>query len=477
MSSGPVSRGRRRLSLTGRVVVLVVCLVALAAALVSTATTLAMRGVLVDTLDKEVLAAFARTYAGAARSPEVDGDGPGGAGQRIGTVTAAFSADVALGQVLASVDAGRPTFERLDEAVLAELAQVPADGVSHPVRLPGLGPHRAVAVTDGETTALLALPTGDVSATLASLIRWEALLSLASVALAGTVGAVLVRRSLSPLRDVAHTAQRVATLPLDRGEIATIERVPDRLADEADEVGQVGASLNRLLAHVEASLQARHHSEQQVRQFVADASHELRTPLATIAGYTELAAQQRDLTEESLTKVRAETTRMADLVDDLLLLARLDQGRPLVREPVELPLLLVEVVNDARILAEDHTWRLNLGAGPSEVLGDPTRLRQVVTNLVTNARTHTPPGTTVTVTRHPDGFSVHDDGPGIPSEMQASIFDRFTRVEASRGRGSGGGTGLGLALVKAIVASHGGEVQLSSRPGSTEFRVRLTLDA
>ena len=160
----------------------------------------------------------------------------------------------------------------------------------------------------------------------------------------------------------------------------------------------MGAALNTLLDHVESSLAVRHRSEQQVRQFVADASHELRTPLATIAGYTELARRQPAAQATALDKVEGEAARMTGLVEDLLLLARLDAGRPLVREPVDLSLLLMEAVNDARVVAPDHTWRLALPDEPVEVVGDEQRLHQVVTNLLTNARKYTPPGTTVTVT-------------------------------------------------------------------------------
>ncbi|MGN0064761.1 MAG: sensor histidine kinase [Nocardioides sp.] len=464
-----------RLSLTARLVLLLVALVTVAAVLVSTATTLVMSSVLHDRLDAEVRGAFSRAYGQGSPPPSRDGGSPGAAGQQVGTVTAGFSGTFSAGQVLVAVDQGKASYERLDEEALAVLAEVPVDGNLHDVRLPGLGRYRVLAAGDGSARVLAALPTAEVDDTLGSLVRWEVLLSLLTVTVAGGAGAVLVRRSLSPLREVADTARRVATLPLDRGEIALTDRVPDRLADDGDEVGRVGSALNHLLAHVETSLRARHLSEQQVRQFVADASHELRTPLATIAGYTELAERQPDTTPQALDKVRAESARMGALVEDLLLLARLDQGRPLAREDVELPLLLAEVVNDARVLAGDHRWQLELSEAPGDVVGDPDRLRQVVTNLVTNARLHTPAGTTVTVRQHADGFSVHDDGPGIPPGLLDHVFDRFARGEESRARTDGGGTGLGLALVRAIVDAHGGTVRVASAPGSTEFRVTLPL--
>ena len=287
---------------------------------------------------------------------------------------------------------------------------------------------------------------------------------------------LLVRRQLRPLTEVAATAHRVAALPLSEGDIDLTERVPDHLTDERTEVGQVGAALNTLLAHVETSLEARHRSEQQVRQFVADASHELRTPLTTIAGYTELARRRPDddNIRTALGKVEEESARMTSLVEDMLLLARLDGGRPLDREPVDLTRLLVEAVDDARVVGPDHRWRLELPEDvpqPVEVTGDEQRLHQVITNLLTNARKHTPAGTTVTVTVRADGFDVHDDGPGFPADFVDHAFERFARVDQARERT--GGAGLGLSLVEAIVRSHDGTVTLDSAPGGTTIAVRL----
>jgi two-component system, OmpR family, sensor kinase len=234
-----------------------------------------------------------------------------------------------------------------------------------------------------------------------------------------------------------------------------------------------------MLAHVESSLSARHRSEQQVRQFVADASHELRTPLTTIAGYTELARRRPDdraAADTALAKVEEESGRMTALVEDLLLLARLDAGRPLARDDVDLSRLLIEAVSDARVLAPDHQWRLELPDDSVSVTGDEQRLHQVVTNLLTNARKYTPPGTTVTVRAHPGGFSVHDDGPGFPPDLVDTAFERFARGDVSRSRGldgGDGGYGLGLSLVHAVTVAHGGQVRLESIPGDTTVSVDL----
>ena len=209
---------------------------------------------------------------------------------------------------------------------------------------------------DGDGRLATGLPTSEADRTVASLVRWELGLGVAGVLVAALLGTVLVRRQLRPLAEVAATAHRVAAQPLDSGEIGTLDRVPSHLTDEATEVGQVGAALDTLLAHVESSLAARHRSEQQVRQFVADASHELRTPLTTIAGYTELARRRGDeaTTATALAKVEDEAARMTALVEDLLLLARLDAGRPLARETVDLTRLLVEAVDDARVVDAAH---------------------------------------------------------------------------------------------------------------------------
>jgi len=327
---------------------------------------------------------------------------------------------------------------------------------------------------------VVGLPTADVDDAVANLVGLEALLTLLAIVVAAGAALVVVRRQLRPLREVAATAHSVSELPLESGDIDISERVPEHLTDERTEVGQVGAALNTLLEHVETSLAARHRSEQQVRQFVADASHELRTPLATIAGYTELARRRPDdaaMLGTALDKVEEESGRMTSLVEDLLLLARLDAGRPLERKPVDLTRLLVEAVSDARVIDPDHRWRVDVPDGlidsPAVVTGDELRLHQVVTNLLTNARKYTPDGTTVTVSVRRDGFAVHDDGPGFPPDLVEHAFERFARGDAARTRGQEMGVGLGLALVDAIVSAHGGRVSLRSVPGDTTVDVSL----
>jgi two-component system, OmpR family, sensor kinase len=305
-----------------------------------------------------------------------------------------------------------------------------------------------------------------------------AVVALVAAALAGTL---IVRRTLRPLRRVAATAARVSALPLERGEVDLAERVSVADTDPRTEVGQVGAALNRLLDTVGGALAARQASETRVRQFVADASHELRTPLAAIRGYAEVTRRSRRSVAPDLAyamgRVESEADRMTVLVEDLLLLARLDSGRPLARQPVELSRLVVDAVSDASAAGADHSWRLDLPDQQVTVVGDAARLHQVLANLLANARTHTPAGTTVTTSLDAGTpgevvLAVLDDGPGIPAEALPSIFERFARGQRSRSRGAGS-TGLGLAIVHAIVAAHGGAVQVTSRPGRTVFFVRL----
>jgi len=466
----------RPLTLTTRLVALVVLLVAVTAAVIGTATTLVMRDYFIDRLDDQVRSSLARELGPPMdfRGPDPRGDDDGPGGQRVGTVTAVFDnpgAAPGAGSVLADDSDGRTTSEPLSAEVLEQLTDVPADGRVHAVTLPGLGSYRVVASDEYGSAFVAGLPTDEVDDALASLLSIVLVVGVAAVAVAGGAGTVLVRRQLAPLREVAGTAHRVAELPLGAGEIDLGERVPDRLTDERTEVGQVGAALNAMLDHVEASLETRHRSEQQVRQFVADASHELRTPLATIAGYTELARRQPETTSTALGKVETESARMTGLVEDLLLLARLDSGRPLEREPVDLSRLLLEAVNDARVVDGRRRWRLSLPDAPLSLPGDAARLHQVVTNLLTNAGKYTPAGTTVTVTGTADGFTVHDDGPGFSPDLASRAFERFTRGDAARNRT--GGAGLGLSLVEAIVAAHGGSVALTSAPGDTTVAVRL----
>ena len=357
-------------------------------------------------------------------------------------------------------------------------------GKGHPVtrRLDGLGRYRLMALQSRRTghTLVIGLSTGDVDETLLRVALIFAVVTAAALAVATTVGVLIIRRALAPLNRVAATAGEVANLPLDRGEVALPVRVAEPDANPHTEVGRLGLALNRMLDHIAAALSTRQASEIRVRQFVADASHELRTPLAAIRGYTELAQRKRaevpDDVAHAMGRVESEAERMTHLVEDLLLLARLDSGRPLERQPVDLSRLCADVVSDAHAAGPDHQWNLDVPAGPLYVPGDDARLHQVVANLLGNARTHTPPGTAVTLSlTAEDGAAVLrvvDNGPGIPAELQSEVFERFARGDSSRSRHAGS-TGLGLAIVSAVVRAHDGTIGLRSVPGHTEFTVRL----
>ena len=477
---------KRFASLTSRLVLTAVGLVVVVAVLLATLSTLVLRAYLNDQLDRDVRATLARAErvpagfqqlpAGPVNDPDGDGDGPPDVrGQAVGTLTVIYFDDYTdLGDVITDGDGGRTVRKPLTDEVLALIDDLPSDGNAHEIDLPDLGSYRVLigATPDGNKVAA-GLPSTDVEGAVTRLVGSAAVLITIGGMLAAIGGLLLVRRQLRPLTEVAATAHEVATLPLSEGDIDLSLRVPAHLTDERTEVGQVGGALNALLAHVESSLEARHRSEQQVRQFVADASHELRTPLSTIAGYTELARKRPgpDTTATALAKVEEESGRMTTLVEDLLMLARLDAGRAMSREPVDLTRLLVEAVSDARVLSPGHHWRIDVPEVPIEVVGDEQGLHQVATNLLANARKHTPPGTTITVIGRPEGFDVHDDGPGFPEAFVDHAFERFARGDTSRNRA--GGAGLGLSLVEAIVRSHLGTVGLHSERGDTTVEVRL----
>lgn len=472
-------------TLTARLVVTTVALVAVVALVVAVSATLAMRSYLTDRLDTQV-----RDALGLAIGPQFadEPDAPGTPEgrefrQAPGTLIAVDPAQAGAATA-AGILTRSNTARRLTEDDAEAITAVPDDRHVHTVHA-GSASYRAMASTDGAGNVfVLGLPTKELDNTIDSMLRWFALLTLVGVGVAGVLGTWLVRRQMRPLHAVAETARAVSTQELSSGDTAIETRVPSGLVDESSEVGQVAAALNTLLDHVDNALSARHRSEQQVRQFVADASHELRTPLATIHGYAELSRRQLTGTGPedtaalllALGKVETEADRMSDLVADLLLLARLDSGRPLAREDVDLTRLLLEAVADARVVTPGHTWRLVLPDQPLTVVGDGARLHQVVTNLLNNARSHTPAGTTVTVSAADQGdhvrIDVHDDGPGLPPDLVAEAFDRFTRGDSSRTRSSGG-AGLGLSLVSAIAEAHGGSAAVTSTPGDTTFTVTL----
>ncbi|WP_338060493.1 sensor histidine kinase [Microbacterium sediminis] len=330
---------------------------------------------------------------------------------------------------------------------------------------------------------LIGVSTADVRETIGEMLWTIGVVTAGGLLLLGGAITAVIHRGLRPLRAVADTATRVAKLPLHAGSVSIEDRVPEEQADPRTEIGRVGAALNTLLDHVDASLDERQRNEDRMRRFVADASHELRTPLASIRGYSELSLRDpalSDTTEQSLERIQAQSIRMTSLVEDLLLLARLDEGTEIVVDAVDLTQVAVEALADQQVAAPGHAWRVEVDEEPVIVAGDAARLSQVVLNLLANARTHTPPGTEVTLGVHREGsggatravLTVHDDGPGISPELQQELFTRFARGDVSRARKTGG-TGLGLAIAKAIVEAHHGTIGVRSTPGDTTFEVRL----
>ena len=331
---------------------------------------------------------------------------------------------------------------------------------------------RASIAQDDEAMLLVASSLRDVNSTLNRLLAIELVVTALVLAAIAGLGLWLVRLGLRPLDAIGETASAIAAGDLSR----RVER-----AEERTEVGRLGLALNSMLARIESSFRAQEASERKLRRFVADASHELRTPLSAVRAYSELydrgAAERPDDLERSMQGISRESERMSVLVEDLLLLARLDDGRPLEREPVELDEVVGEAVETAQ--AVDPERAIELHAEPATVLGDRVRLRQIVDNLLANVRAHTPAGTPASVSvRRKNGsaeIAVTDAGPGLDEEHLEHLFERFYRADASRSRASGG-VGLGLAIVAAVAEAHGGTASASSRPGEgTTVAIALPL--
>jgi two-component system OmpR family sensor kinase len=356
-----------------------------------------------------------------------------------------------------------------------------------------------VTVLPNQEILHLGTDLASVDDAVARLVFNELLAGSGVLILLAVVGVGMVQASLWPLRDIERTAATIADGDLTR-------RVPDYEPGDREprtEVGRLSRALNTMLGHIESAFIARARSEsaarrseararlseERMRQFVADASHELRTPLTTIRGFAELyrqvAVREPEQAEKLVRRIEDEAARMGLLVEDLLLLARLDQERPLEPVPLELRVIANDAVTAARAVAPDRPITLDIpeGTGPVEVLADESRLRQVVGNLMTNALTHTPPGTPVWLRLRREEeqavIEVADQGPGLTEEQAEHVFERFYRADAARTRrpaGAGTGSGLGLAIVAALVSAHGGTVELDTAPGQgATFRVRLPI--
>ncbi len=469
----PMGRG----TLSRQLVVGTTVLVALVTIVLSLFTALASFQILQNQLDEQLLSALGRPVGRNPGGGNQDQLGPGDLGGS-GLIRIDFITEAPEMNVISA----RPDEVNAESmTALLELGSVRSPAT---VAVPGVGLYRVVAKERGELTTVVGLPYSEVSDPMRRQLFMAALLTVAAIGFSYVGARRLVERSLRPLTRLAATATQVADLPLASGEVQVPVRVAPADADPASEVGQVGLAFNQMLDHVEQSLAARHHSETKVRQFVADASHELRNPLASIRGYAELTRRGSDeLPEDSahaLGRIEAESERMSVLVEDLLLLARLDSEPTLDLQPTDVTEIVLNAVSDARAASADHSWALALPETVVIARADAHRLHQVVTNLLANARTHTPPGTRVTTSLAQDGpwavITVADDGPGVPEQIRDSVFERFTRADANRVRQAGGSsTGLGLAIVAAVVNAHGGQVSLDSSAGHTRFAIRIPL--
>ncbi len=486
-------------TLRTRLVVALVALLAVTITVVGVLTIVALDRFLIGQLDDQLTAASTRARVDVGRGPDSRRNAdsfstPGRAfpiapGQATGTLGAVVvNGRVVRAAVLDSSGSPQPLPLRADSG----LTNIHAFGEPQSEDLgDGLGNYRVVATPGTEGSVLVTgLQLNSVDQTVQQVSIIITVVAVVGLVVAGVAAAAIISISLRPLRRVAATATQVAGMPLDSDEVALAIRVPTQDTDPRTEVGQVGSAINHMLENVAAALQSRHESEQRVRSFVADASHELRTPLASIRGYAELTrrgdAELPPDARNSLARIESESIRMTSLVEDLLLLARLDADRPIEFTPVDLSALVIACVSDAHVAGPDHQWQLRVAPEPVIVSGDTDRLHQVIANLLTNARVHTPPGSTVTIslerTAAPTAASasaeqfaelrVHDDGPGIQPELLPEVFGRFSRGDSSRSRAAGS-TGLGLAIVSAVVEAHHGRISVDSRPGSTTFVLQL----
>ncbi len=398
----------------------------------------------------------------------------------------------------AAIVGDHDTADQVPAAAMARLTSLTADSTPHSIALPDVGIYRIIVTAgrDGDLQ-VTGLPAGPVEETIDKLVLIEALVFGATLLVVALTSTVVVRFMLRPLARISATAADVSALPLESGRVSLPNRVP--VGSHGREVDTLAVAFNSMLEQVESALVTRAASQDQLRRFIADASHELRTPVAVVRSHAELA-QRAGATADgsgsvlpadvvySLERITAQAGRMGHLVEDLLLLARLDSGRPLAHSDVDVARLTLDAVEDVRATAPDHVWRLKLPAHSVWTDGDEHALSQAIANLLANAAVHTPVGTAVTVTvaevdEQADGdvgraavaVIVSDDGPGMSAELTAHAFDRFVRGEQARSL-SRGSSGLGLPIVAAIIAAHDGTISLDSTPEGTTVTVLLPIE-
>lgn len=400
-----------------------------------------------------------------------------------------------------------PRVVELGPREIGDLLASSADGPPRTVSVGAIGRVRVISRTNGTDRVVVGQSLDEIEATARRILLIDALVGLAVVLVSAFVGRLWVSRELRPLDAVAVLARGLGRRNLSSDEVGPFERVPEEIERSGTEVGDVATALNAMIDNVESALRARAESEAKLRRFVADASHELRTPLASIQGYAQLLQRDSIESELALARISSESKRMSGLVEDLLLLARLDAGRELECAPVDLVPLAIDALSDAHAAGPDHEWVLEVPGGEGDeafedvrVLGDEAALRQVLANLLTNARVHTPAGTRVVLAvgalpvaegdarvresgarswrqgAGPAGsvrIRVADDGPGIPEELRSTVFDRFVRGDASRTRAGSGSSGLGLSIVASIGRALSGRVEMTTSQEGTTFEVVL----
>jgi two-component system OmpR family sensor kinase len=466
-----------RLSLRARLVLGVIVLAAAGLAAANVATYTSLRAFLFDRTDD----ALARSHPPIERSlhdgqcPGVDGRPLAGLGPGDVIQLRSEGGKILCNTQMTDLSGDVPSRPRLPASIDTSSADGPGRARYFTVRSEDGSERyrvRASAEPFGDTTLIIATPLDDVDATLRRLLVIELLVTALVLAALAALGLWVVRLGLRPLDSIGATAAAIGAGDLSR----RVER-----AEPSTEVGRLGLALNAMLAQIEAAFRARAASEQKLRRFVADASHELRTPLSAVRAYAELFTRGADRRPDDLARsmegISRESERMSLLVDDLLLLARLDEGRPLAREPVELERVVSEAVETARTVEPERP--IELDAERAAVVGDRERLRQIVDNLLGNVRAHTPPGAPVRVRVGSENGSalveVEDSGPGLAPEEAERVFERFYRADQSRSRASGG-VGLGLSIVAAVAEAHGGTAVAESEPGrGATFRITLPL--
>lgn len=451
----------------------VTLIVAALAIILSASTLLAARTMTYNQVDAQLEAAFARQGRPGAPGDLAPGINVPGMAQ--GTVIVAL---LPSGEKRGTT-VGDGQFLRVTTEAGDVLLGVPADGRKHTLSVPGMGEYRAEARIDSNLV-VVALPLAEQNRTLFWLTVLSAGMGVLAVLVAAAATATLAGHATRPLRALSTTAQEVSRLRLDQGEVRVPAPVEVEGLPPEHEVAQLATAFNHMLFNVQAAFAARQASESKLRRFVADASHELRNPLAAIKGYSELAQRsgpEAADTDFALTRINAEATRMAKLVSDLLLLARLDAEPTVELRPVDVVETVLNAVADAQAAGPGHVWHMDMPEEGFEVLANADQLHQVVVNLLSNARNHTPAGTTVTTTvamrQGRACIVVCDDGPGIAEDDLPRVFERFTRGDVARAHSEVPSTGLGLAIVHAVVRSFGGATQVQSRPGRTCFTVWL----